>query len=328
MRASVSWYGCCILLMMAHDPGQGVTHTPPTPTAAPDRCRKCPYFLSTPTHITTPVGAAANLTCGVRTLGDRKVSWIRRRDLHVLTTDSFTYTTDTRFRAVHAKSSPYWVLSVSSPSVSDSGVYECQVSAQPKIFKRFTLDVIEPEARILGSDAVYMRAGSDLNITCIISGATPKTASVTWYHVPTGLGISGGRSSVVEEVNSGGRGGVQLVTDRRAGTSWLLVTRATRGDAGNYTCAPARARHASVVVHVLEDETPAAMQPHRQATDAPPPAAPLGSSSSSSSSSAGAPSSVVSSTRALVLISLLRLFFKIIYFPRDCGWLCSCNPLP
>ncbi|XP_071539149.1 uncharacterized protein [Panulirus ornatus] len=264
MRASVSWYGCCILLMMAHDPGQaGVTHTPPTPTAAPDRCRKCPYFLSTPTHITTPVGAAANLTCGVRTLGDRKVSWIRRRDLHVLTTDSFTYTTDTRFRAVHAKSSPYWVLSVSSPSVSDSGVYECQVSAQPKIFKRFTLDVIEPEARILGSDAVYMRAGSDLNITCIISGATPKTASVTWYHVPTGL-----------------------------------------------------------------DETPAAMQPHRQATDAPPPAAPLGSSSSSSSSSAGAPSSVVSSTRALVLISLLRLFFKIIYFPRDCGWLCSCNPLP
>ncbi|KAK4290234.1 hypothetical protein Pmani_036851, partial [Petrolisthes manimaculis] len=119
-----------------------VPHPPPTPPPTPSHCRGCPYFLNTPTHIVTAVGNPANLTCGVRNLGDRRVSWIRRRDLHVLTLDAFTYTTDTRFRAVHIKPSPYWVLSVSDPVVSDSGYYECQVSTVPKIFKRFTLQVV------------------------------------------------------------------------------------------------------------------------------------------------------------------------------------------
>lgn len=57
-----------------------------------------------------------------------------------------------------------------------------------------------------------------------------------------------------DEVNSGGRGGVQLVTDRRAGTSWLLVNKATWRDAGNYTCAPEHATPAHVIVHVLHGE--------------------------------------------------------------------------
>ncbi|KAK8733730.1 hypothetical protein OTU49_006458, partial [Cherax quadricarinatus] len=165
-------------------------------------------------------------------------SWIRRHDLHVLTTDSFTYTTDSRFRAVHVKTSPYWVLSVSSPTVSDSGIYECQVSAQPKIYKRFNLQVVVPKATIYGSRAVFMKAGSDLNITCVITGVSSQAAPVTWYHVnPT----SGSSSSILEELNAGSRGGVQLVTDRRAGTSWLLVTNATWRDAGNYTCFPEHA---------------------------------------------------------------------------------------
>nr|XP_053637332.1 uncharacterized protein LOC128692286 [Cherax quadricarinatus] len=161
----------------------GVAHPPPTPSPLPAHCRGCPYFLPTPTNITTAVGAAANLTCGVRMLGDRQVSWIRRHDLHVLTTDSFTYTTDSRFRAVHVKTSPYWVLSVSSPTVSDSGIYECQVSAQPKIYKRFNLQVVVPKATIYGSRAVFMKAGSDLNITCVITGVSSQAAPVTWYHV-------------------------------------------------------------------------------------------------------------------------------------------------
>ncbi|XP_050711924.1 uncharacterized protein LOC126995991 [Eriocheir sinensis] len=61
------------------------------------------------------------------------------------------------------------------------------------------------------------------------------------------------------EINAGGRGGVQLVTDKNSGTSWLLVTHATWRDAGNYTCAPVHATPASVSVHVL-DEAPAELQ--------------------------------------------------------------------
>ncbi|XP_071524894.1 hemicentin-1-like [Panulirus ornatus] len=337
MTPALCWrhYGCWVLLLILHDSSRGVAHPPPTPTPGPAHCRGCPYFLNTPIHITTAVGDAANLTCGVRMLGDRQVSWIRRRDLHVLTTDSFTYTTDSRFRAIHVKTSPYWVLSINEPDVSDSGVYECQVSAQPKIFKRFTLDVVVPRATIVGSAAVFMKAGSDLNITCLITGATAQAAPVTWYHVNPTLKSS---STVLEELNSGGRGGVQLVTDRRAGTSWLLVTNATWRDAGNYTCSPEHADPASVSVHVLDEESPAAMQPHLQANTSPPPSSASSSSSSSSSSSASASSASSPSfssqpsrsqlccthTLTLTLVFLLRLFFKIIYFPRGsaplAGW--------
>ncbi|MPD03128.1 hypothetical protein E2C01_098751 [Portunus trituberculatus] len=70
------------------------------------------------------------------------VSWIRRKDLHVLTTGNFTYTTDTRFRALHLPGSPFWSLEVDRPAITDSGVYECQVSTQPKIFRRFKLSVL------------------------------------------------------------------------------------------------------------------------------------------------------------------------------------------
>ncbi|XP_068237427.1 uncharacterized protein [Palaemon carinicauda] len=223
-------------------------------------CPMCPYFINTPTNVTAPQGLPANLTCGVRNLSDRKVSWIRRKDLHVLTTGAFTYTTDVRFRVVHLEGSPYWTLEVGSPSVNDSGVYECQISTQPKIFRRFTLNVIVPRAEITGTQQIFMKAGSDINITCIVAGAV-RGATVKWYHV-----LPQPRNGVSTiEINVGERGGVQLVTDKNEGTSWLLVTHATWKDAGNYTCAPAYAKPASVSVHVLDgvlvaEETPAAMQ--------------------------------------------------------------------
>ncbi|XP_069166034.1 uncharacterized protein [Procambarus clarkii] len=224
-------------------------------------CLTCPYFLNTTTHVTTSLGVPANLTCGVRNLVDRKVSWIRRRDLHVLTTGAFTYTTDVRFRALHLVGSPYWTLQVDDPLVTDSGVYECQVSTQPKIFRRFTLNVVVPSAEIQGTHQMFMKAGSDINITCIVTGNV-RGSHVTWYHALPRQS----KSAVLEEINAGGRGGVQLVTDKHAGTSWLLVTHATWRDAGNYTCAPANARPASVAIHVLDEEAPAAMQHDLQAS--------------------------------------------------------------
>ncbi|KAA0184589.1 hypothetical protein HAZT_HAZT002441 [Hyalella azteca] len=200
---------------------------PPYP---PGTCPQCPYFLPTPLNASTSVGAAVNLTCGIRHLGDSKVSWIRRDDLHVLTTELMTYTSDKRFRAAHVRGSPFWTLEVNNPLVNDSGVYECQVSSQNKIYRRITLNVTVPVSHILGSHEVYLKAGSDMNITCVLEGHKRPT-HVTWYHVGNG-------SDEVREVNAGGRGGIQVVTDRRTGTSWVTVAQTTYRDAGNYTCAP------------------------------------------------------------------------------------------
>ncbi|CAL4093770.1 unnamed protein product, partial [Meganyctiphanes norvegica] len=102
-------------------------------------CPYCPYFLSTSTTVTTSRGIRANLTCGVQNVGDRKVSWIRRRDLHVLSVGGLTYTNDKRFVAAHVPGTPYWTLLLHRPTPRDSGVYECQVATMPKISRKFEL---------------------------------------------------------------------------------------------------------------------------------------------------------------------------------------------
>ena len=73
-----------------------------------------------------------------------QVSWVRHRDVHLLTVATYTYTADQRFRAVHK---PYygdqaihpdsmdtyqdWVLEIHSAQQRDSGIYECQISTTP-----------------------------------------------------------------------------------------------------------------------------------------------------------------------------------------------------
>lgn len=47
-------------------------------------------------------------------------------------------------------------------------------------------------------------------------------------------------------------GGISVVTNNKESTSVLSVKNATARHGGNYTCAPANARHSSVYVHVLK----------------------------------------------------------------------------
>ena len=95
-----------------------------------------------------------------------------------------------------------------------------------------------------------MKTGSDINITCVVSGHL-RDSPITWYYASLITQAKPG----VREIHAGGRGGVQLVTDRHAGSSWLLVNHATWRDAGNYTCAPLYARPASVIIHVVDGKT-------------------------------------------------------------------------
>ena len=56
-----------------------------------------------------------------------QVTWIRHRDVHVLTVGEYTYTTDERFTARHNRATDEWVLVIKYVQERDAGVYECQI---------------------------------------------------------------------------------------------------------------------------------------------------------------------------------------------------------
>jgi len=71
-----------------------------------------------------------------------KVSWIRHRDLHVLTVGAFPFTNDDRFTAYRDPSSGDWVLVIQRPETDDTGLYECSISTKPVITHTVRLKIV------------------------------------------------------------------------------------------------------------------------------------------------------------------------------------------
>ena len=67
------------------------------------------------------LGKSAFLNCRVKNLGNKTVSWIRHRDIHILTVGSYTYTSDQRFQATHHKETDDWTLQIKWAQKRDSG---------------------------------------------------------------------------------------------------------------------------------------------------------------------------------------------------------------
>lgn len=78
-----------------------------------------------------------------------KVSWVRHRDIHLLTVGRYTYTSDQRFEAQHKPRSEEWALRIRSPQRRDSGQYECQISTTPPIGHAVFLNIVGKRLSIL-----------------------------------------------------------------------------------------------------------------------------------------------------------------------------------
>lgn len=104
----------------------------------------------------------------------------------------------------------------------------------------------------MGNPELYIKSGSDINLTCIVLQTPDPPSFIYWYR--------GGHV-----INYSQRGGISVVTEKQTRTSRLLISRALPSDSGNYTCSPSSSDSASVLVHVLNGEHPAAMQ-HGNAT--------------------------------------------------------------
>lgn len=71
-----------------------------------------------------------------------QVSWIRSKDLHILTSGRHTFSSDSRFESVHSSSSgDFWGLRIRGVHISDTGQYECQVNTDPKMSLAIYLNV-------------------------------------------------------------------------------------------------------------------------------------------------------------------------------------------
>lgn len=209
------------------------------------------FYKDPPQKVTAVVGQTVVLLCRVKNLGNRTVSWIRKRDLHILTSMSVTYTSDARFTIIrNAGEEDEWNLRIDYVQPRDAGIYECQVNTEPKIYRAVTLKVLDVQAKITGPEDMYVKRGSTISLTCIVDVQDIPPSNVTWYHAGAVIDFDGPRGGVSLETEKGKNGT----------TSKLLITRAQLEDSGNYTCVSSKVAPASVMVHVLNGEHPAAMQ--------------------------------------------------------------------
>ncbi|XP_017081118.1 fibroblast growth factor receptor-like 1 isoform X1 [Drosophila eugracilis] len=245
------------LLTTTATPGQAALLLPTAPTAAYTHPKWMePYFdPSTPRNVTALMGKSAYLSCRVRNLANKTVSWIRHRDIHILTVGSYTYTSDQRFQATHHQDTEDWTLQIKWAQKRDAGMYECQISTQPVRSYFVRLNVVVPTATILGGPDLHVDKGSTINLTCTVKFSPEPPAYIFWYH----------HEEVINYDSS--RGGVSVITEKGdVTTSFLLIQNADLADSGKYSCAPSNADVASVRVHVLNvraiisGEHPEAMQ--------------------------------------------------------------------
>jgi hypothetical protein len=56
-----------------------------------------------------------------------QLSWVRKKDYHILTSGRHSFTRDDRFVPLHQEGSDEWLLQIKSVKTGDNGTYQCQV---------------------------------------------------------------------------------------------------------------------------------------------------------------------------------------------------------
>ncbi|XP_064116414.1 uncharacterized protein LOC135222192 isoform X1 [Macrobrachium nipponense] len=171
------------------------------------------------------------------------------RDLHILTVGRYTYTTDERYEVIHAPGSKG--LDPEDQVCSGQGHRLLRVSGLHEACQDYQvkLNIFAPHAEIIGSPDMHVDKGSTINLTCIIAHSPEPPTYIYWYH----------NGKVITYDSP--RGGITSVTERsNSTTGYLLIQNAQPPDSGNYSCSPSNTAATSLRVHVLNGETPEAVQ--------------------------------------------------------------------
>ncbi|CRK98033.1 CLUMA_CG011402, isoform A [Clunio marinus] len=217
-----------------------------------------PFFEEDQTQVneTTQLGSDVYLHCRVQNLGEKIVSWVRRKgdQLHLITFGDSLYSSDSRY-SLKFKPPNDWQLHVQYANERDEGQFECQINTSPTLVFIVYLIVVVPRVEIVDERGLttpdkFYKTGSTIELKCVVSKVPQPTSYVTWKH---GLRMLNYDTS---------RGGISVKTDMlpSGAMSRLYIANANRHDSGNYSCALGDIAQATVMVHVLIGENPALMQ--------------------------------------------------------------------
>ncbi|XP_064547806.1 hemicentin-2 isoform X3 [Drosophila montana] len=180
---------------------------------------------------------------------ENQISWIRRRDWHILSSGAQLYTNDERFAILHTPGSNMWTLQIKFVQRRDHGMYECQVSTPTGIISHFVnLQVVVPEAFILGSGELHVDMGSTINLVCIIEKSPTPPQYVYWQKNDRLINYYDSRRDISIETTPGPR------TQSR-----LIIREPQITDSGNYTCSASNTEPASIYVFVSKGDNMAAI---------------------------------------------------------------------
>ncbi|XP_045540241.1 obscurin [Papilio machaon] len=217
-----------------------------------------PFFEDDPStnNVTAQLGSRVHLHCRIHDLGDKTISWVRRRgeEIHLLSFGRHTYSADSRYSLAFEQPNN-WRLLIQYVSERDEGFYECQISTHPPLVRRVYLVVVVPKVEIVDErgkplqDKFY-KEGSIIELRCVVSEVPEPSRQVNWKH---------GNRLLNYDTK---RGGVSVKTETlpNGALSRLYIANANRKDSGNYTCSLADFAATAVSVHVLRGENPLAMQ--------------------------------------------------------------------
>lgn len=245
-----------LLLFFIGTPGQGKK-----PVKAGSQLQ--PYIdLRGSPNVNVSLGRTATLKCktvnlikkSVPPVFDILVSWLRHKDVNLLSVGTFLYTSDSRMSVRQDLSAGEWQLVIRDVRYSDAGQYECQINTSPVLSHTLLLSVVEPYTKILldsgHSDSedpatLFIDMRSVLNLTCaVFSPEVP--AAIFWKHNGKLLDLGEPRYAGSIETVAGRHGSPTL--------SYLSLLLTRDDQSGTYECSPSNTHSDHVTVHIVQDK--------------------------------------------------------------------------
>ncbi|KAJ6635075.1 Lachesin [Pseudolycoriella hygida] len=195
------------------------------------------------TDVTYQIGTHAFLHCKIQQLGNRSVSWVRVDDHSIISVDRESYISDGRYIPYLKETSSQWSLQIKFVEPKDAGLYECQIAMEPKVSSRVRLIVTVPVTEILGDSDRYVKSGSNVTLTCIVSGYIDVPRFIIWYQDTTKILPESFRGTITEEKKFNNSSPISI--------SKLTIPSMKKSDSGNYSCHPTNIDHAMIALHVI-----------------------------------------------------------------------------